>query len=72
MGYNFLLQKQICVCLIDFHRDIRLEVWMFCQFSEGNKQQNTHKNMAALGNFGCYPWLMHDGSCCEAHLINPS
>lgn len=26
-----------------------------CQFSEGNKQQNRHKNMAALGNFGCYP-----------------
>ena len=55
MGYNFLLQKQICVCLIDFHRDIRLEVWMFCQFSEGNKQQNTHKNMASLGNFVFYP-----------------
>ena len=32
MGYNFLLQKQICVCLIDFHRDIRLEVWMFVNF----------------------------------------
>lgn len=55
MGYNFLHQKQICGCLIDFQRDIRLEVWMFVNFQREISQQKTHKNMAALGNFGCYP-----------------